>query len=103
MREWREVAGGADGTLGRNDWVNSGVEHVAKRLYHCGTHTAEAFCECIRAEQDHAARFAAAERLSDAAGMRANEIHLKLANLLGGDADAGEFAEAGVNPVGGLS
>jgi hypothetical protein len=42
------------------------------------------------------------ERSADAATMTANEVDLKLADLVGGDADLGKLAEAGVDAVDGL-
>ncbi len=35
--------------------------------------------------------------------MRADEVELELMDLFGGNADGGEFAEAGVDAVGGLA
>ena len=49
------------------------------------------------------AGFSFAERSAYAASVRANQIYLQLANLFGGDANGGEFAEAGVDAVGGFS
>ena len=77
---------------------------IAQRVFDgFGSDAAESFGERVGAEQHHRARFGFAERLADAASVRANEIDLQLANLLGGDADGSEFAEAGVDAVGGLA
>ena len=35
--------------------------------------------------------------------VRAHQIHLQLADLFGGNANAGQFAETGVDSVGGLA
>ena len=101
VRERREIAGRADGTLRGNYWMNFGVEHRAKRFDGCGADAAESFGERVGAEKHHRAGFGFAERIADAAGVRAHEIDLELADLFGGDADGGEFAEAGVDAVGG--
>ena len=67
----------------------------------CGADAAESFGQRVGAEKHHGAGFGFAEGFADAAGMRADEIYLELRDLFGGDADGGEFAEAGVDAVGG--
>ena len=83
--------------------MNFGVEHGAEGFDGFGADAAEAFGERVGAEKHHRAGFGFAERRADAAGVRANEIDLELADLFGGDADGGEFAEAGVDAVGGFA
>ncbi len=103
MRERREIAGCADGTLRRNHWMNFGVQHRAEDFDGFGSDAAEAFGERVGAEEHHRARFGFAERSADSAGVRADEIHLELSDLFGGDADGSELAEAGVDAVGGFA
>src|SRR5580698_5575920 len=83
--------------------MNFGVEHRAKNFDGFGADATEPFGERIRAKKHHGARFGFAERSADSTGVRADEIDLQLANLLGGDADGSEFAEAGVDAVGGFA
>ena len=101
MGQWREVAGSSHGTLRGNHRVNSGVEHFAKSVDYVRANAAEAFGESVGAEEHHGAGFAFVERFANAAGMGAHEIYLQLCNLLRGDAHGSEFAEAGVDAVGG--
>src|SRR5437868_1168470 len=103
MRERSEVAGSADGTLRRNDRMDIGIQHCAKRFYRGWFHAAETFRKSIRAKQHHGARFRFAERFANTAAMRAHQIHLQLANLFAGNAHAGEFAKTGVDSVGGFA
>ena len=103
VSERGEVAGCADGALRRNHGMNFGVEHRAERFDGFGADAAESFGERVGAEKHHRAGFGFAERSADATGVRANEIDLELANLLGGDADGSEFAESGVDAVGGFA
>ena len=99
--QWREIAGSSHGTLRGNQRVNFGVEHFAKSVDYVRANAAEAFGESVGAEQHHGAGFAFAERFANAAGMGAHEIYLQLCNLFRGDAHGSEFAEAGVDAVGG--
>ncbi len=103
MGERREIAGSADGTLRRNDGMNAGIEHGDEGFHDDGTNAAEALGESVGAKKHHGADFGGGERCAYATGMRANEIDLKLADLFGGDAHGGKFAEAGVDAVGGFS
>src|SRR5690242_3615919 len=80
--------------------MNASVEHGAQRFDHGGTDAAQTFGEGIGAQQDHSAGFGFAEQRADSSSMRADEIHLELADLLGRDADRGKLAESGSNPVG---
>src|SRR5256885_7948940 len=83
--------------------MHTGVEHSAKSLDNRWPDAAKALCECIAAQQQHAARFRFTERRADTTRMRADKIYLQLADLFAGDANAGEFAEAGVDAVSGFT
>ena len=101
MREGSEIARCADRTLRRNQRMNFGVEHFAERVDNLRADAAEAFGERVGAEQHHGASFGSLSGVADSTSVRANEIDLELADLFGGDADGSEFAEAGVDAVGG--
>src|SRR5215471_2113351 len=103
MRERSEIAGCANGSLRRNYGMNFIIQHVAECLYNERAHATKAFGQRIRAKKDHATSFCAAEWFTDPACMRPNEIHLKLADLLGRDANAGEFAKTGVDAICGFA
>jgi hypothetical protein len=98
-----EIARRANRALRWNHRVNFVVQHVAERLDNRGTDAAEAFGKRVCAKKYHAARFRAAKRFADATCVRANEVYLELADLLGGNAHTGEFAEAGIDPVRGFA
>ena len=83
--------------------MHAGVQHGAQGFYDGRPNAAEALCQCIAPQQQHAARFRFTQRRADAARMRADKIYLQLADLFAGDANAGEFAEAGVDAVSGLT
>ena len=82
--------------------MDTGVEHRAKRFNDDGAHAAEAFGEGVGAEEHHGASFRDGERSADSTGVGADKIDLQLADLFGRDAHGGEFAEAGVDAVGGF-
>ena len=101
VRERREIAGRSDRTLRGNYWMDFGVEHFAESVDDLGADAAESFGESVGAEKHHGAGFGFAEGIANAAGVRADEIYLELRDLFSGDADGSEFAEAGVDAVGG--
>src|SRR5258707_516491 len=83
--------------------MNSRVEHGAKRFHRRWFYSAKTFGECVGPENRDGARFRFAERFADPATMRADKVHLQLANLFGGNAHAGQFAESRVDTVSGLA
>ncbi len=101
--EWGEIAGSSHGALRRNQRMNFSVEHFAKSVDYVRANTAEAFGERIGAEKHHGAGFAFAERFANTAGVRSDEIYLQLCDLFRGDAHGSEFAEAGIDAVGGCA
>src|SRR5882724_8063935 len=103
MSQRREIARSAHGTLRRNHRMNSGVEHCAKRFYRAWPDAAESFCQSICTKKHDGASFGFTERFANSAGMGANQIYLELANLFGGDADTGKFAETCVAAVSSLA
>src|SRR4029077_5341589 len=84
MRQRSEIAGSPDRTLRRNHGMHPGVEHRAQGLDGLRTDAAEAFGESVGAKEHHRAGLGYAKRSAHAACVRADQIHLKLANLLGG-------------------
>ena len=68
MRERREIAGSADGTLRGNHRMHFGVQHCAECLDDERPDAAQSFGESVGAQKHHRARFGFAERRADAAG-----------------------------------
>ena len=62
VREWREIAGCANGALRGNHRMNLRVEHLAQASRHARANAAEAFCQSVGAQQHHGASFSFAER-----------------------------------------
>src|SRR5579859_6227804 len=83
--------------------MHASVQHVAKRLHDNGTYAAEPFGERVCTKKNHAASFRAAERFADAAGVRTDKVDLQLADLFRGNTNAGEFAKASVDAIGGVA
>ena len=83
--------------------MHTGVQHGAQGFYNGRPNAAKTFRECIATQQQHAARFRFTERRADTARVRADKIYLQLADLFAGDANAGEFSEAGVDAVSGFT
>src|SRR5262252_7106272 len=98
-----EIARRANRALRWNHRVNFVVQHVAERLHNRGTNATEALGKRVCAKKYHPTRFCPAKRFADAACVRTNKVYLELADLLGGNAHTGEFAEAGIDPVGGFA
>ena len=103
MSERGEITAGADGALLRNDGMNAVVEHGDQQLEQRGAHAAEALGEHVGAQQQHGADFRLGERIADSAGMAADQIGLELCELIGGDANVGQLAEAGVDAIDGFA
>ena len=99
MREGRKIAAGAHRAFLRNDGMDLGIEQANKQLGELDAATAETLGEHVGAEQQHGARFGLAERLAHAAGMAADEVGLELGEMVAGDADVSQLAEAGVDAV----
>src|SRR5207249_4096380 len=97
MGERGEIARGSDGALRWDDGMDAGVEHFAERVDDFRANAAEAFGEGVGSKKHHRAGFGFAEGRADTAGVRADQIDLQLADLLGGNTNGSEFAEAGID------
>ncbi len=97
--ERRQVAGGADRSLARHDRVHAGVEQLDEALDHDRPDPGVPPGEHVGAEQEHGAHDVLAERLAHPAGVGAQQVELQPGELVGGDLDVGEPAEAGVDAV----
>src|SRR5437879_3833857 len=99
MRQRREITASSDRSLFRNHRMNSAIEHLAKQLDYFETNAAPAKSEHIRAQKHHRAHFGLRKERTNAAGVTANEVELKLSQLVMWNADVGELAKSGVHPV----
>ena len=79
--------------------MHAAIQRCAKSFGCHGTNAAEAFGDCIGAQEDHRANFRFAQRRSDAYCVTAHQIRLELADLIAGDTDRSHFSEAGVYAV----
>ena len=60
------------------------------------------FGEHIGAQQQHSSGFSFAERLTETAGVAADQVRLKLSKAVGGNTHVGQLAKASVDAVNGL-
>ncbi len=72
MSERGEIAGGSDGALAGEYWMDACVEHGAKGFDDDGTGATEAFGESVGAEKHHGASLRFAERSADSTGVGAD-------------------------------
>ncbi len=82
-----------------DDRVDAAVEHLAQEVAHHGAHARVAEREHLRAQEHHRAHHRLRQGRADAGGVRADEVALEVADLVGADAHVGEHAEAGVDAV----
>ena len=99
MAEGRQVAAGADAPLLRHQGDTPGVEHCHERLDQLGPHSARGPEEHVGPEQHDRANDGGRQWTADSGRMTADEIGLQLIELVGWNADVGELAEAGIDPV----
>jgi hypothetical protein len=78
------------------------IEEIDQRIERLEPDTGKALREHIRPQRHRRAHHWNGKRVADAGGVTAYQIHLQLGERLGGDADFGKAAEAGVDPIGGL-
>jgi hypothetical protein len=96
----REIARRTDGSLRGDNWMYATVEHLTKGVDDQGSDAAKSLGERVGTEQHHGARFEFAEGLADTDRVGAHEIHLKFTDVIAGDANVRELADAGSNGIG---
>ena len=79
--------------------MHAGIEHGHEQFDQLRTASAEALGQYIGAQQQHGARLALRERLTDPARMAAHQVHLQLRQLLRRNAHVRQLAEASIDAV----
>ena len=103
MRERREVARGADRASARHVRQHASVEEREEQLDGLDPSPRVPLRERVRAEEHRRADDLGGIRVTDAAGVRAEQSQLQLGGLLFRDRDGNEAAESGVDAVGVLA
>ena len=94
VRERRKVPAGAHAALRRDHRSDAAVEHLAESVDQHRAHARVPLGEGVGPQQHHGARLWDRERLADADRMGAHQIQLQLADLVAGDADVAQSADA---------
>src|SRR5882762_859813 len=99
MRERSEIPAGANRAFLRNDRTDAPVEHFTKQLDHLATDATQTEGQDVRAQHHHRAHLRLGQRISNSAGVTADEVQLKLAQFAMRNPDIGEFAESGGDSI----
>src|SRR5262249_54856516 len=89
----------ADGTPRRYHGMDARIEHADQCVNDYGTATRVPFGEYVRALEHHGPNDLLGQRISYAARMRPNQVHLQLAELLGCNDYVRECAETGIDAI----
>src|SRR5436305_2898158 len=99
MGERREVAACAYGTLFRDYRMDTPVEHFTEQLDHFATDSTESRSQHICPQQHHCAHFRLGKRLANSAGVTANQVQLKLAQIIRRYPHIRELPETGIDAI----
>ena len=101
VREGRQIAGGADRSLGRYPGNDLALEQGVQGIDHGPANARSAAPEGEQLQRDHQPRFGAGQGRADAAAMAQDQLALQRPRILGVNLAAGQFAKAGVDAVNG--
>ena len=99
MGKRREVAGGADGSLRRDDRVYSEAQQVADPIHQDGPAAGVAQGQCVGPQQQHRPDHVARQRIADADGVGDEQVLLEPGGVGRIDEGRGQVAEAGRHAV----
>jgi hypothetical protein len=99
VRERREVTGGPDAPVHRDDRMDAAVEKVEEEVDGLGPHAGAPGGEGVRAQEEDRPGDVCRQRVADARGVAAQEVVLELHQVRARDPLPGEVAEAGVHAV----
>ncbi len=97
-----EIATGADASTRGDHRRDAAVEEVAQSFRDQGADAGESAGQYDGADQHHGSGLGAREGFADARGVRADHVALKRGEIVGGNADVGKQADAGVDGVHGV-
>ena len=95
----RKVAARADAALLRHQRQESRVQDGNQRVHEIRTHAAGRPEQHVGAEQHQSAHDVGRKRIAHAGGVAADQVGLELVEIVRRDANVGELAESGVDPV----
>ena len=99
VRQRREIAGSADRALRRHHRDDVVGEHGFQQFDGLRPHAGCALRQAGELQRHHQPGDSDRHRLADAGGMRQHDVALEGLEIGGGNADAGQFAEAGVDAI----
>jgi len=99
MGQRRQIARGADRTLGRDQRQDLGVDHADQRLQRVTTYARGALRQAGDLQHHQQAGGVFAQRLADAAGVAEHQVLLKGFKVFRRNAGVGQQAEAGVDAI----
>src|SRR5215210_895078 len=102
MTQRCQVTAGPHTSLLRYQRQYTGVEHANERLSQFRSHPAGRPEQDVCPEQHDGPHDGYGKRVSQSGSVAANEIGLKLIELVRGNSNIGQLAEPGVDPVDGL-
>jgi len=101
MGQRGEITTRADGAALGDDRGDARVEHADQQLDHRDADARMATRQAVRQQQHHRAHGIRREWFADAAGMAANQVALKLGQVIAGDFDAAEVTKSGRDTIDG--
>ncbi len=99
VREGRQVSGGPDRPTRGDARDDTAVEHLHQDIDHRGAHPGVAEREDLRAKEHHPAHDRGLQRSADARRVRADQVPLQGADVVGGDPRLAQRTEAGVDAI----
>ncbi len=102
VRQRRQVAARANRSTRRHVRVNAAVQRVDEPLQRLEPDAREPLRQHVRPQRHRRADDGHGERIADAGGVAAEQVHLQRPERVWRDADFRELAEAGVDAVGRL-
>src|SRR5258706_14174657 len=97
MREWRQVAGGADRTLGGDAWMEPAVIELEQSLDEQRTNAGIAARQALDLERERHAHGRVVQQWPGAGGVRQHDVPLQLLELVIGDPCLRQPSETGVD------
>lgn len=101
MGKWREVAGGSDGALFRDNRDHAFFQHAFDQPHQLQPHARRTAAERDQLQGHDQANNIFGKRRADAAAVRKDQIALQGCYVGRVDLDRGEFSEAGIDAVDG--
>ena len=99
VRQWGQIATGAQRAFGGHARRHAGVEHVDQRLRHDRPHAGMTLGQHVGADGHHGAHDFAGQRVANPADAQQDQVARELSRLVRADLPVSQGAEAGVHAV----